>query len=284
MILPAGFDPAQEDFLSGLFEDTALSFSLDRVNHDWKAQWIFDHPVTPPELQERLAARGNITEWENISVDVEALPDIDWVAHSYQALKPFSVGPFFIYGSHYQDALPKESICLLIEATTAFGSGTHGTTSGCLEILASLEQDRTKPRKIIDVGTGTGILAIAARKLWPDVDIIASDIDEESISRTEHHANENDVSGLSLYVANGVDHPGIQNTGPYDLVIANILAGPIKDMASDLAAITADAGYLLLSGMLDEQAEDVAQAFESRQFKPVQHLSRDGWTSLLMKR
>ncbi|HEX8553690.1 MAG TPA: 50S ribosomal protein L11 methyltransferase [Sphingomonas sp.] len=187
---------------------------------------------------------------------VERLADEDWVTLSQAGLDPLHVGRFFV---HAGDAVaPPGTRSLRIDAGRAFGTGHHETTSGCLAMIDAMTGEH---RRIIDVGTGTGLLAFAAAHRWPGAEIVATDIDPVAIAVTRDNAAINGVEGIELIVADGALDDRITARAPYDLVIANILAGPLVSMAPELATI-ADAGAtILLAGLLETQRADVTAAY-----------------------
>jgi ribosomal protein L11 methyltransferase len=190
---------------------------------------------------------------------VIALGAQDWVALSQEGLEPIREGRFVVHTSAHPSDAPPGGRALLIDAGRAFGTGHHATTSGCLAMLDGLAE-RTFG-KVIDVGTGTGVLAFAAAHLWPEAAIVATDIDPAAIDVTRDNAAANAIDGVELIVADGALSDSIKACAPYDLVIANILAGPLVSMAPELAAI-ADAGAtIVLAGLLDTQREKVVEAF-----------------------
>ncbi len=216
------------------------------------------------------------------------LPPTDWLAVSYQAHPPLRIGRFMIYGSHDRPSLTDDCIGLEIEAATAFGTGQHGTTSGCLQALETLYDNGFRPRSVIDVGTGSGILALASHVLW-QCPVLATDIDPESIRVTRVHIQTNGLTegpdALTLCVADGTQDNVIQQGAPYDCVIANILAGPLKDMAADLTAlVVSQTGRLILSGLLVTQVEDVMAAYTTQGCTLVQETHHGEWAALTLQR
>ena len=193
------------------------------------------------------------------------LPPQDWISLSQAGVEPLTVGRFHV---HTPDYAPRaDLIDFVIPAGLAFGTGQHATTSGCLDALDCLKRRGKVFRNILDLGTGTGLLAFGAARLWPAAHITASDIDPVSIAVVRENAAANDISGLTLVVADGMSHRALVTRAPYDLVIANILAQPLIDMAPWIAASVASGGTLLLAGLLDTQAKAVAQAYASRNMR-----------------
>jgi ribosomal protein L11 methyltransferase len=210
----------------------------------------------------------------------EELPERDWVAHALAGLGVVRAGRFVLYGSHDADKIGSEDgIKLQIEANQAFGTGHHPTTAGCLDVLGELTET---PAKVLDIGTGSGVLAIAARKLFSDADIVATDIDGRSVEIAEENAGINQAEGITFGVAAGTDHELIRASAPYDLIFANILAGPLKELAADIEAAAAPGGTIILAGLLDEQMQGVLSTYEELGF----HLNKTGgtprWPTLIM--
>lgn len=190
----------------------------------------------------------------------EVLPDKDWVAENQRSFRPFQVGPFWVHPSHVGDGVPAGLLPLRIDAGLAFGTGTHATTRGCLEMLATLDPAETK--NTVDVGCGSGILAMAAAKLWQRP-VLGGDNDAGAVDVAVENAALNGVAPLCRFVISvGLEAPELARPAPYDLVIANILAGPLVDLAASFAAATRAGGRVLLSGLLVEQAKGVLSAYE----------------------
>lgn len=219
---------------------------------------------------------------------VEELGEADWVTMSQAGLQPIRAGRFYVHTPMYQ-SIPPGTIPFEIDAGLAFGTGQHATTSGCLVALDRLERDGAQFRNVADIGTGTGLLAFAALTLWPEAKCIASDIDAVAVEVAQDNAAINGVSlghgkgELLLAVADGMGSPLLRARAPFDLIIANILAGPLIEFARDFAEMLAPFGTLVLAGLLAEQAERVLAAYEELGFVP--HDKGFGeWPALVCKR
>ena len=217
---------------------------------------------------------------------IERLKEENWVAKSQSGLEPIRAGRFFVHTPTHPPA--PDAINFEIDAGLAFGTGQHATTAGCLEALDALERGGKRFANMADIGTGTGLLAFAALKLWPDARAIATDIDPVSIDVTRENALINAVQlghaggELLLAVADGIDHPLLTARAPFDLLIANILAGPLIELAPAFVRALAPGGTLVLAGLLDTQAEAVANAYTSRGLKLLKRGSGE-WAVLVLE-
>lgn len=290
LTLPASTKNEEVPHFAELFDSAA--FSALRVDNDrnesWVLEWLCeDEPSLEcaPTRLEILAKVHSVDISEAGSLTCEATPERDWLAYSYSDFPAFDVGPFFIYGSHYEGEVAADKFGLQIDAATAFGSGEHGTTAGCLEAMVWLKDQGMCPWHVLDMGTGSGILAIAAWKLWK-TPVLAVDNDAEAVRVTEHHRVLNGVPdgkmNILSAVGDGFAAEIVQQRKPYELVIANILAGPLKEMAGDLAAVVDEGGRVILSGILNEQAESVQNAYEAEGLKVLRTIKLDGWTSFIL--
>jgi ribosomal protein L11 methyltransferase len=219
------------------------------------------------------------------------LPDEDWLVLSQQGLQPVHAGRFYIHTATNKGEVPAGAVPFLIEASRAFGTGGHETTSGCLSMLDRIKRQGKYFDLVADIGTGTGLLAFAARHLWPRAYITASDIDPVSVEVTANNAAENHIplgtgqGELALCAASGTDHALIHQRVPYDLVIANILAGPLIELAPSLAEIVRSGGSLILAGLLDTQAKSVLRAYRLQGFRLQRREDFGDWPCLwLVKR
>jgi ribosomal protein L11 methyltransferase len=215
---------------------------------------------------------------------VSELPEVDWVAKVKRDLSPVTAGRFFLYGSHDADRVPPDVVPLLIEATVAFGTGHHGTTLGCLRALDRLVTAGEVAQNVADIGSGTGVLAMAAAKVWPSA-VLASDIDSVAVDVARANTEMNDLAGRILCLeAPGFDHPDIAARAPFDLIFANILKGPLIELAPDMAAHAAAGGRVILSGLLVVQAEDVTKAYLAQGFTLSDREDIGEWSTLVLQK
>ncbi|QYX57433.1 50S ribosomal protein L11 methyltransferase [Roseovarius sp. SCSIO 43702] len=214
---------------------------------------------------------------------VSELPDEDWVAKVRRELVPVEAGRFFVYGSHDADRVPENCVPLLIEAAMAFGTGHHGTTQGCLRALDRLAGEGFEGRAVADIGCGTAVLAMAAARLWPG-EVLASDIDEVAVEVARANVAANGLEGrVTCLEATGFDHDRLR-AAAFDLVFANILMGPLIELAPEMTARRVPGGYAILSGILNEQADDVVAVYE-RNGNDLVHRDEIGeWTTLVLRK
>jgi ribosomal protein L11 methyltransferase len=229
---------------------------------DWLIHAYFDHPPTDGDL-DALAALGRGQP------EIEALGEDDWVVMSQAGLQPLRARRFYVYTPTHRGSVPAGAIPFEIEAGLAFGTGQHSTTSGCLDALDLLENNGSSYTNIADIGTGTGLLAFAAMSLWPKAKCIATDIDAIAVDVAKDNALINKVKlghgagELLLTVADGMESPMLAARAPFDLLIANILAGPLIELAPAFAKALAPGGTIILAGLLDTQAEAVVRTYET---------------------
>ena len=215
---------------------------------------------------------------------VSELPETDWVAHVRRELAPVEAGRFFVYGAHDADKVPADCEPLLIEAAMAFGTGHHGTTLGCLKALDKLVEQGFHAKNCIDVGCGTAVLAMAAARIWPE-NVRASDIDQQAVDVAEANVKANNLEGrVTCLEAAGFAHDDIEAAAPYDLVFANILMAPLIGLAPDMAEFLAPDGYAILSGILNEQADDVIRVYEENGIKLISRDEITEWTTLILQK
>jgi ribosomal protein L11 methyltransferase len=217
---------------------------------------------------------------------VERIRDSDWVTLSQAGIEPVHAGRFYVHTDTNKGAVPEGARPFRIDAGLAFGTGTHETTSGCLAALDAMRGRGQRVHNLLDLGTGTGLLAFAAMHLWPHAYATASDIDPRSIDVTRENAAINGVDlgegrgELALAAAAGLNHSLLIRRAPYDLIIANILAGPLVDLAPSVSAALAEGGTLLLAGLLGTQAETVARAYRRQGLRLAGQSDRGDWPTL----
>jgi len=215
---------------------------------------------------------------------ISELPETDWVAHVKRELSPVVAGRFFVYGSHDADKVPAGAVALLIEAAMAFGTGHHGTTLGCLRALDRLVSDGFVAKRVADIGCGTAVLAMAAAKVFPNP-TVASDIDPVAVDVAQVNVVANDLADrVQCIEATGFDHPDLTAKAPFDLIFANILKAPLIDLAPSMAKASANGGFVILSGILNEQAEDVVRIYCANGYSLYSHEEIVDWTTLTLCR
>ena len=215
---------------------------------------------------------------------VSELPETDWVAEVKRELAPITAGRFFLYGSHDADKIPDDCVPLLIEAAMAFGTGHHGTTQGCLQALHNLAKRGFVGKSVVDLGCGTAVLAMGVAKIWPGV-VLASDIDEVATNTASANIACNNLVGrVNVITCAGFDHPLLRNNAPYDLILANILKGPLIALSEDMGESCSAGGYVILSGILNEQAGGTKSAYEAHGFVEVEHLIVGEWSTLCLQK
>ena len=278
-----------DDPLLGL--DPLPVLMTDEPDPDAPDAWML-HAYFEGEPDRHALARVRALVASRALGALERLDDEDWVTASQRGMTPVRAGRFFVHTpAHRADVadLPADAIAFEIDAGRAFGTGHHETTSGCLEALDALAAER-RFADVADIGTGTGLLAFAARALWPGARVIASDIDPVSIDVTRANAAANRVpvgSGpgeVALVVADGTGAPELADRAPYDLLIANILAGPLIDMAPAFAAAVADGGAVVLAGLLTRQADAVEAAYRAVGVRPDRRMVRGDWPTLILRK
>ena len=215
---------------------------------------------------------------------ISELPQIDWVSKVQRSLKPVVAGRFFVYGSHDSDKVPPDCEPLLIEASMAFGTGHHGTTKGCLLALEQLITDGFKAKNVIDVGCGTAVLAMAAARIF-SANVIASDIDSvaHSVAKMNILANGLDRN-IQCFEASGFAHEQIKTKNPFDLIFANILLAPLLAIATDISKYSLSGGYVVLSGILSEQAELVVNKYNGFGFSLSNQIEIGEWVTIIFRK
>jgi ribosomal protein L11 methyltransferase len=215
---------------------------------------------------------------------ISEVPDVDWVAKVRRDLPPVEAGRFFLHGSHDADKVPADRVPLLIEAAMAFGTGHHGTTLGCLRAIDRLERGGFRPRTVADVGSGTAVLAMAAAQAWPEArPVVAGDNDPVAVATAEANLEANGLQDRVVCVeAEGLDSPAFREAAPFDLILANILKGPLIALAPTLAEASAPQGRVILSGLLRDQADEVASVYSQYGVNEVARDEIGDWATLVL--
>jgi ribosomal protein L11 methyltransferase len=280
--LPSGdqreaFEAAIADFVVGV-----SIFEIENTPR-WRLVGYADSAPDADMVGASVAIAAAATVIEAPGVRISPIVEKDWVAESERSLPALHVGPYFVFGSHIREAPPPDAIAIKIEAGLAFGTGNHETTQGCLQALESVFSDEM-PVNPIDIGTGSGILAIAIAKRC-GVDVLASDIDPIAVGVARENAEINGVGNrIVCLVSDGVDDEGIRAPAPYDLIVANIVANPLIALAGGIEEILAAKGTVILSGILNEQAGDVAAAYMARGVDLREKIVLGNWTTLILRR
>ena len=221
-------------------------------------------------------------------LSAEKLPDQDWVTFSQQGVEPIRAGRFHVRTPEYPAG--KDAVDFVIPASQAFGTGQHETTAACLAMLDLMKREGMVVRNHADIGTGTGLLAFAAIHLWPHATATASDIDPVCAGVVEENCSTNAIrlgasaGALTMIIAAGTDHALIRTRAPYDLLIANILAGPLVELAPDFAQVTSAGGNLLLAGLLETQEAEVREAYRKQGFRLARRVTNGDWAILWLRK
>lgn len=268
--------------------DEDIGLAGFEVAEDKPDEWKLDvYLPRKPSAADRRAIDGLFSA-KPPRFAAEKLPDADWVTESQKGVDPIRAGRFHVRTPEHP--ADPGAVDLVIPASQAFGTGQHATTAGCLTMLERMKREGVQPRNLIDVGTGTGLLAFAALRLWPRALATASDIDPVCEGVVEDNAELNRVplggarGQLLMTTADGMDDPLLQARAPYDLLIANILARPLIEMASDFARAVTPGGSVLLAGLLTAQEVAVRRAYRLRGFRLARRLERGDWSILWLRR
>jgi ribosomal protein L11 methyltransferase len=262
------------------FEGQAAIAAFEGPDGRWDITVHFAEAPDQASIRElvRLAAGDDVAH----GIMFDAIEAKDWVKTTLEGLVPVRAGRFIVHGSHDRAKVGPNQLGIEIEAALAFGTGHHGTTRGCLLLLDHVLRAH-RPRRVLDVGTGTGVLAIAAAKALQSK-VLASDIDPLSVLTARENARLNGAGNLVQTIqASGFSAPEFADRGPFDLVLANILANPLKQMATPMTRHLARSGAVILSGLLPPQATGVIAAYRARGLVLLKHLQIEGWSSLLMR-
>jgi ribosomal protein L11 methyltransferase len=276
--------PAEAETIAALITEILDPPPGVSIAESGDARLVEAYFVERPDLD---ALRGFIAEsiGSNIAdgLELHEIPDENWVARVQRGLHPVRAGGFLIHGSHDRETGRGKRLAIEIDAGQAFGTAHHGTTRGCLIAIDRLAK-RERWRSVLDVGTGSGILAIAAAKL-SDARVLASDIDPVAVAVAAENWRRNGVSAkIAGLVVAGVRGREFRRRAPFDLITANILAGPLLALAPHVARLAARGGHIVLSGLLDSQAREVSASYRRLGFTRKTRLSLEGWTTLVLRR
>ncbi len=275
------------DLMGDALDPPADAVSLRKAQKDgephptyWLAEAYFPDPPDMDAISHLFTVTmDEVPDWAQ--PQLEELPDDDWVKFALGSLGPVQAGRFLLHGAHDRHEIPENDdiIPIEIEANQAFGTGHHPTTAGCLTLL-----DRFagwSPQKILDLGCGSAVLAIAATKIWGK-NILATDIDAKSVEIAEENVNLNHTANkVTVLESAGFDNPEIGESGPFDFIFANILAGPLVELAPDMAKHCTKNGRIMLAGLMTEQEEKVENAYTMNGFKQINRLDHPTWPVLL---
>ena len=262
------------------FEGQAAIAAFEGPGGRWDVSVHF--AVAPDQALVRQLVANAAGEEAAKTIVFDTVEAKDWVKATLEDLVPVPAGRFVVHGHHDRARVPSNKIGIEIEAALAFGTGHHGTTRGCLLLLDHVLK-AYRPRRVLDLGTGTGVLAIAAAKALQE-NVLASDIDPLSVRVAQENARLNEAGHLVQAIsATGFSAPQFAQAGPFDLVLANILANPLRQLATPMARHLAPSALVILSGLLTPQAASVIAAYRARGLVPVRHLRIEGWSSLLLR-
>lgn len=286
LVVPEAHAPAFAEAI-GDHADAVSTFELDEGG-DWLVEATVHGEPDVPRLTARVAVLAEAFGIDEPKLVIEDLPPIDWVSHSYRGFPPILAGRFFVHGSHHEGTVPAGSIALLVDAATAFGTGEHGSTNGCLQALDRLAKRLKLPRSgrggALDMGCGSGILALAVAKCWR-VPVTAVDIDPEAVRVTKVNTAINGLQGrIRAAGGDGYHTRIVSRHKPYTLITANILARPLARMAPQLRRHLKKGGYAVLAGLLNRQERHVIQAHRTQGLKLVARIPVGEWTTLVVKR
>lgn len=270
------------------FEDEGLSTVLFEVD-EGAGNWCYSVYVPSDEKDQwRSWIRNHLgDDCFGLKLEEEVLPEVDWVSQTLRELSPVSAGRFFVHGSHDREAAANKRIAVEIDAGQAFGTGHHGTTAGCLDMLEICIRESSGrlglPRRAMDIGTGSGVLAIALAKV-AHIPVLATDIDPIATKVARENCVLNGVSNeVRCATATGFQHPAFAEFGKADLLFANILARPLEALARPMVPHLTSGAQVILSGLLPHQRARITSAYARQGITLKRHLIRDGWLTMLMQ-
>ena len=270
--------------------DPEIVLTGSEVAEDRPDEWVLEAYLPRRPTKADSAAIAALFGKRAPALLAEKLPEVDWVAETQRMVEPIRAGRFHVHTPDSPPDTSRGAIDLVIPAAQAFGTGQHATTAGCLVMLDAMKRRGVAVRNFADIGTGTGLLAFAALRLWPGAQAVASDIDEVCEPVVVGNALLNRIplgtgrGELAMVVAEGMDDAILAGRAPYDLVIANILAGPLVALAGDFADAVAPRGHVLLAGLLETQEPAVRAAYRTAGFRLAARLVNGDWSILWLRR
>ena len=279
--------PAFEAMFDGLTQVVSLfeapGAGPDDASPPWTVEGLFAGAPPRAELTARLGLIASSLGVDEPGLEIAPVPAKDWLTASVAGFPPLTAGRFYIHGDHISGPYPAGKRRLTVNAATAFGSGEHASTYGCLLALDGLAR-RARIDRALDMGCGSGILALAIAKVWRAT-VLAADIDPEAVRVTRANAQANGVAGrIAAVVSEGAGDRRVGSNGPYPLITANILARPLRAMSRDLARLLAPGGTLILAGLLQRQEAMVLTAYRAQGLRLVRRIVRRPWSILVLKR
>lgn len=291
LVLPCTREEAEMIEVEDLALDPApVLLTSERIPDDassWQLEAYFEGKPNSAALD---AVKALVPSAAGVKAVAERIRDADWVTMSQAGIEPVHAGKFYVHTATNKGTVPYGAKAFRIDAGLAFGTGTHETTSGCLIALGKLREQGVRVQNLLDMGTGTGLLAFAAMHLWPRAYATASDIDPRSVTVTAENAELNEVllgghpGELALAEAAGMEHELLLGRAPYDLIIANILAGPLTELAPSVGEALQEGGTLVLAGLLEKQTETVARAYRRQGLRLVARVDRGDWPTLILRK
>lgn len=261
------------------YAESLSCFEKDERDQIWQVEALY---LSQPDLK-LLEKEHSILKDLFLKTSLEKVPDKDWLKENQASFEPLEIGPFFIYDGHTTPHFPLEKVVFEINASTAFGTGRHATTKGCLEALNYLKENNYSFSRPLDLGCGTGILALAISQLF-ETSVCAIDNDPEAVTMTQENAFKNGLAELILpTVSQGFSDPFFLTHSQFDLITANILAQPLVDLAPQMAQFIQPGGVLILSGFYESQKDDLLKAYASS-FSEVKSWVKEEWMILALKR
>ncbi|MEZ5876441.1 MAG: 50S ribosomal protein L11 methyltransferase [Tepidamorphaceae bacterium] len=274
-------DTVTDAILGAIWPETSAAAALE-IENKWRLEAYYTEAPDKADIA-RIVSRALGRDIPADSVSIEQIADQDWVRSSLESLPPVTAGRFIVHGHHDRDRVRSNQIGIEIEAGLAFGTGHHGTTKGCLVAINDVLK-RFKPHNALDIGTGTCVLAIALARAT-HIPVLATDIDKDAVEVSQENVRANAAQAeVRVVLADGVRTASVTDAGPYDLIVANILANPLVAMATGISRLAVPGATLILSGLLTWQGRQVIAAYRNRGFVLVRRHAIDGWLTLVMEK